>query len=228
MDYGETALDFFYDQVASGNHPAFKGGEPGKDGKIRVFVPRTHYSDGTRIQPLERFYAAGQCAVFDPDKGRGPRDYWLQVNPLLKDVSECVKVPVIGTNPVTKEKDDLGLCRVNFISVLPDEGKRKVVPAMSSDPVDYVARFNLASRTGCDLSTTKEVMDGARKKLAGWLGKHFCAGEYDKLVAFSKKIEKREREIVAEMMKKHEQQKAQDTSHDKPVEAEPVDAGFEL
>ena len=228
MDYGETALDFFYDQVASGNHPAFRGSEPGKDGKVRVFVPRTHYSDGVRIQPLERFYAAGQCAVFDPDKDRGPRDYWLQVNPLLNDVSECVKVPVIGTNPVTKEKDDLSLCRVNFISVLPDKEKRKVVLAMSSDPVDYIARFNLASRTGCDLSTTKEVMNGARKKLAGWLGKHFCAGEYDKLVALNKKIERREKEIVAEMKEKKEQKKAPGVSHDKSVETELSGGGYEL
>ncbi len=68
-------------------------------------------------------------------------------------------------------------------------------------------RFDLASKGGCDLSTTKEVMDGARKKLSDWLGKYlFMEKDYNKLednlVTFNEKVEKREEEIAAEMRKK--------------------------
>lgn len=42
-------------------------------------------------------------------------------------------------------------------------------------------------------------MEGASKKLAVVFGKHFGAEEYDKFISFNGKVEKREKEIVAEM-----------------------------
>ena len=207
MGYGYKALDFLYDQVASGNHPAFRGNSVGNDGKVRVFVPKVGWASESRMQSLCRFYAAGQCAVYDPEKDKGARDFILQESKLAEHASEKVDVPVVGKEDYAgTEKENLSTVPVSFVSV-PSSRERKCVIAMSSDPVDYVARFCLASKAGCDLSTTKEVMDSARKKLAGWLGRHFTAGEYYKLIDFNKKVEKREKEIVAEMREKKEEKK---------------------
>ncbi|MBQ3798823.1 MAG: hypothetical protein II837_00880, partial [Treponema sp.] len=239
MDYGYKMLGFLWDQVSAGEHPAFREGKPGKDGKVRVTVPKVSWADGSRMIPLGRFYAAAMCSVYDPQKGNGNKDFILQKDDWRRDgdpVTQSLSCGKSETPPLfgepSKEERYLVWDNINFVSV-PSGKHAKVVPAMSPDPVDYVARFDLASKAGCDLFTTKEVMDGVKKKLSDWLGKYlYMEQDYnkleDKLVVFNEKVEKCEKEIVAEMKEKREQQKEKDVSHGKPVEAEPVDAGFEL
>lgn len=201
IDSGIPAFDFMYDQVASGNHPAFSGGKPDKNGKVRVHVPLTSLKDDDHVSSLGRFYVAGQCHVFDAAKNKGNRDYVIQKDLRLRNVDEYISMPCIEEvrdNSLKRNVKHFSDYPVNFVSV-PSGERKKSIPAMSPDPVDYVARFCIASETGCDLSTTQKVMDSARKKLSGWFGKHFCAGEYDVLFAFNDKVEKREKEIIAEM-----------------------------
>lgn len=207
--YGWQQADFLYDQVASGEHPAFKYGNPDKNGKVKVCVPKTGWANGSDMCPVTMFHAAALCAVYDPerDKNRFPKDFILQENPRMNEMPECINAIFFEKSNYSSEHELRAYPHpVTFVSV-PSDMHRKCIPAMSSDPVDYMARYCLAAKAGCNLSTTQEVVDGAKKKLAGWLGKHFCACEYDKLVSLNKKVEKREKEIIAEMKQKHEERK---------------------
>jgi hypothetical protein len=227
---GFKAMDFLYDQVASGSHPAFRSSAAGKDGKVTVSVPKVGWAGGGDMIPLARFYAAGQCAALDPDRGKdGRRDFIIQESPAAAHADEKVELPSIGRlEGIGSKETSLLTVPVNFVSVR-SSGRRRSISAPSPDPVDYVARFCLAARAGCDLSTTQEVMDGVRRKLSGWLGRHFSDGDYRRLIDFNRKVERRGKEIVAGMREERDARR-KDRKQEPPA-AEPApardDGGYE-
>lgn len=221
------AVEKLYDQAASGTHPAFVVPEKGGS-SVTVFVPKTVMAGGEYLEPVQRLCAAGQCTALDPAKNKGHNDFFLQENPGIEKTLAGVCVPEVGKADLRIRDASVewdGIKHVgrdlNFVSV-PSRGKRKSIPAPSSDPVDYLARFCVAARAGCDLKTSPDVIEGARKKFASWMKKHLCAGEYDKLFELGKRIQKREAEVIEELKADKELKK------EMPVQApqEPDDAGF--